>query len=148
MNQAAPKGMFLQPDDGKLYKRNNEMRVKIAATDTRGQYEICEERCPPGFQSRRHMHSRDVETFYRVDGSATWEVGGETIEATKGVTIHIPPNVPHKVVTKSGCHMLVVFGPGEQSAMFSEIAGLTPQQQEDPSVVRPILDKHHLVPME
>ena len=141
-------GMFLEADDGILYKRNNEMRVKIASEHTGGTYEICEERCPAGFQSRRHMHNKDWETFYMVDGSATWEVGGKTVNATKGMTIHIPPQVPHKVHTENGCHMLVVFGPGNQAAMFEAMNNLTPEQQADPAVRKKITDAHDMVPME
>lgn len=148
MPQNATKGFFPQPDDGRLCLRDNEMRVKIPTQSTNRAYEICEERCPPGFESRRHMHTKDFETFYMIDASATWEVGDETIEATEGATINIPPNVPHKVVTRGGCHMLVVFGPGEQSAMFSEIEKLTPQERQDTAKVHPILARHNLVPLE
>ena len=106
------KAIILAPDDGILYKRNNEMRVKIRSRDTGGVYEICEERCGPGFQSRRNMHTKDYETFIVLEGSATFEVGNETIEGTPGMFIHIPPGVPHKVSTKDGIKMLLVFGPG------------------------------------
>ena len=142
------KGTFLGPDDGKIYLRNNRMRVIVPSAATEGHYEICEEICPAGFESRRHMHGNDFETFYMVDGSATWEVGGETIEATKGTTIHIPPNVPHKVQVKDAATMLVVFSPGEQSAMFQEMADLSDEQRSDPEVTKPILDRYQLIPME
>lgn len=141
-------GMILGADDGILYKRNNEMRVKIASEHTNGTYEICEEKCPPGFTSRRHMHLQDWETFYIVDGSATWEVGDETVEATKGTTVHLPPKVPHKVFTKDGCTMLCVFGPGNQAGMFEEMNNLTPEEAADPAVRKKITDRHHMMPLE
>lgn len=142
------KGMFLQPDDGILYERANQMRVKIASEHTGGTYEICEERCPPGFTSRRHKHTKDWETFIMTGGSATWTVGDETIEATKGMTIHIPPGVPHKVVVEHGCEMLVVFGPGNQAGQFEEMSKLTPEQQEDDEYKKSILAKYNMVPLE
>lgn len=139
---------FTLPGEGTLFERNNEMWVKVTTEETGGVYEVCEEFCPPGFSSKRHAHRKDFETFYMVDGSATWQVGDETIEATKGTFIKIPPNVPHKVVTETGCRMLCIFGPGQQAAFFTEMNALTPEQHEDTSVVLPILDKHDVVPFE
>lgn len=139
---------FTLPGQGKLYDRNNEMWVKIPSSATQGTYEICEEICPAGFESKRHAHRKDFETFYIVDGSATWSVGDETIEATKGTIVNIPPNVPHKVVTKNGCRMLLIFGPGEQGAMFEEMDKLAPEDRDNIDVIHSILDRHDVVPHE
>lgn len=139
---------FIRPGEGTLFERNNEMWIKVPSSETKGTYEICEEICPAGFESKRHAHRKDFETFYIVDGSATWEVGDETLEATKGTIINIPPNIPHKVVTREGCRMLVVFGPGEQAGMFSEMDKLSPAQREDMGVISDILDRHDVVPFE
>ena len=40
------KAKILGPDEGRLFKRENEMRVKVASEDTGGTYEICYENCP------------------------------------------------------------------------------------------------------
>lgn len=139
---------FIRPGEGKLYDRDNEMWIKVPSSETKGTYEICEEICPAGFQSKKHAHRKDFETFYIVDGSATWTVGDETIEATKGTIINIPPNVPHKVVTENGCRMLMVFGPGQQAAMFEEMDKLKPEDRRNIDVILPILDRHDVVPHE
>ena len=139
---------FIRPGEGKLFDRNNEMWVKIPSKQTKGTYEICEEFCPPGLESKRHAHRKDFETFYIVDGTATWSVGDEIIEATKGTIINIPPNVPHKVVTKEGCRMLLIFGPGEQGAMFEEMDKLKPEERDNMDVIHGILDRHDVVPHE
>ena len=139
---------FTHPGEGTLYERNNEMRVKIPSSATKGTYEICEEICPAGFESKKHAHRKDFETFYIVDGSATWTVGDETIEATKGTIINIPPNVPHKVITQTGYRMLLIFGPGEQAAMFDEMDKLTAEDRQNMDVIHGILDRHDVVPLE
>ena len=56
--------------------------------------------------------------------------------------------MPHKVVTENGCHMLMIFGPGEQAPMFEEMDKLTPEQREDMNVIHEILDRHDVVPSE
>lgn len=139
---------ILGPNEGKLFSRANDMRVKVSSEDTGGNYEICYETCPPGFQSRRHMHTKDWETFIITEGSATWTVGDETVEAVKGTTIHIPPETPHKVTTENGCEMVCVFSPGQQSKQFEEMAQLTDEQKNDKDFMKSFLSKFNLVPLE
>ena len=76
---------IIEPGGGRVFKRMNDMTVKVKSSDTNGTYEMCEEKCPPGFESRRHLHAKDFETFYMVSGSATWEVGDETVERLQRV---------------------------------------------------------------
>jgi hypothetical protein len=63
MVQQALKGKHVGPDEGKLYKRANSIFVKVTAEDTGGVYEVCEERCPSRFSSRKHRHTQNHETF-------------------------------------------------------------------------------------
>ena len=44
--------------------------------------------------------------------------------------------------------MLVVFGPGQQAAMFDEMDKLTPADHEDTGVIHEILDRRDVVPFE
>jgi quercetin dioxygenase-like cupin family protein len=139
------KGLFLGPDDGRSFKRANEMVIKVKSSETNGTYELCLETCPPGFESPRHKHTKDFETFYVLEGTAIWEVGGEVVEAGAGTTIHIPPDVPHKVTTPEGCKMLIVYGPGEQEGQLAELTALTPEQQKDDALKRAIFAKYNRV---
>jgi quercetin dioxygenase-like cupin family protein len=139
------KALFLGPDEGRLFRRANDMTVKVKSSETDGTYEVCLEKCPPGFESPRHKHTKDFETFYVLSGTAIWEVDGEVIEATEGTTIHIPPDVPHQVKTPDGCRMLIIFGPGEQEGQFEELMALTPEEQQDDAVKAAIFAKYNRV---
>ena len=139
---------IIEPGGGRVFKRMNDMTVKVKSSDTNGTYEMCEEKCPPGFESRRHMHAKDFETFYMVSGNARWEVGDEVVDAVKGHTIHIPPNTPHKVKTEEGCEMICIFGPGQQEGQFEEMSNLTEEQQQDDALKKSILAKYNMIPLE
>ena len=136
------------PGEGRLFKLMNDMTVKVKSSQTNGTYEVCEEKCPTGFTSRKHMHTKDFETFYIVSGSATRKVGDETVDAVKGTTIHIPPGVPHEVHSAEGCEMLCIFGPGQQEGQFEEMSNLTEEQQQDDEFKKSILAKYNMVPLE
>ncbi len=46
--------------------------------------------------SRRHYHKRCMEYYHVLEGSGRLEVGGETVEMSPGVTVVIPPGLPHR----------------------------------------------------
>jgi quercetin dioxygenase-like cupin family protein len=53
---------------------------------------------PPGRGPDLHRHPYE-ETFVITDGSAVFTVDGETIEATAGTIIVVPPGAAHKFRT-------------------------------------------------
>jgi quercetin dioxygenase-like cupin family protein len=133
-------------EDGTLYKRKNDMIVKVTSEDTGGNYEVCEERCPPGFQSRRHMHTQNHETFYVLEGSATFDLGGEMHQGTPGSLFHIPPGIPHQMTAgDDGVRVLMVYSPGETEAMFKDMVALSPEEQADFNTGKAVAAKHNTV---
>ncbi len=140
------KAKVIGSEDGNLYRRKNDMFVKVTADDTGGAYEICEERCPPGFKSRRHMHTQNHESFYVIEGGATFILGDETHQGTPGTLIHIPPGVPHQMIAgDEGVRVLMVYSPGETEAMFKDMVALTPEEQADFETGKAVAAKHNTV---
>jgi hypothetical protein len=72
-----PKGKYSAPGEGNVYAKANEVIVKITDADTNQTFEIVEENCKPGFQSRAHYHIKAFETFYVFDGSADFCVSDD-----------------------------------------------------------------------
>ncbi len=141
-----PDAKIVGPDDGNLYKRANDMFVKVTSGDTGGAYEVCEERCPPGFASRRHMHTQNHETFYVIEGSGTFILGDVSHEGKVGSLFHIPPGLPHQVIAgDDGIRMLMVYSPGQTEAMFKEMTDLTPEQRADFDTGKAVAAKHNTV---
>ena len=67
---ATAAGKHSEPGKGNIYAKANEVIVKITGADTNQTFEVVEENCKPGFQSRAHYHIKAYETFYVFDGSA------------------------------------------------------------------------------
>jgi quercetin dioxygenase-like cupin family protein len=146
MDQQTLKGKRVGPEEGNLYKRANDIFVKVTAQDTGGAYEVCEERCPSGFSSRKHKHTQNHETFYVLEGSATFILGDETFEATKGSLFHIPPGVVHQMIAgEDGIRMLMVYSPAEVEAMIRDMTSLTPEQQADFETGKKVAMKHNTI---
>jgi mannose-6-phosphate isomerase-like protein (cupin superfamily) len=58
--------------------------IKATATDTGGQMTIVEITEAPGAEAPLHVHHREDEAFWILDGDVTLEVGDTTIEAHAG----------------------------------------------------------------
>jgi quercetin dioxygenase-like cupin family protein len=68
------KGKHSPPGAGNIYAKANEVIVKVTGGDTGQTFEVVEENCKPGFQSRAHYHIKAYETFYVFEGSADFQV--------------------------------------------------------------------------
>ena len=87
--------------------------LKATAADTGGQMTIVEVTEHPGAEAPLHVHQRDDEGFWVLDGDVTFEVGGETIEASAGDYVFGPRGIPHRfTVGDRGCRMLFILVPG------------------------------------
>ena len=87
--------------------------IKATAADTGGQLTILEITERPDAQGPLHVHHTEDEAFWILEGSATFEVGDQTIEARAGDYVFGPRDVPHRYSTgPDGCRMLFIFTPG------------------------------------
>ena len=142
------KGKHSPPGQGNIYAKANEVIVKIMGADTNQMFEIVEENCKPGFQSRAHYHIKAFETFYLFDGSADFQVGDDLFHAEKGSCINIPPGVPHQVTSKHGVKMLMIYSPAGTEGMFAAMHALTQDQLMDAELTKQIALRHDTVMVE
>jgi mannose-6-phosphate isomerase-like protein (cupin superfamily) len=87
--------------------------IKASAADTGGQYALLEITAPAGLQTPLHVHYREDEGFYVLEGAVTIEVGDQTVELGAGEHAFGPPNIPHRfTVGPDGARMIWVLTPG------------------------------------
>jgi quercetin dioxygenase-like cupin family protein len=87
-------------------------QIKASAADTDGQLTIVEVTEPPGAQAPLHVHHREDEGFWILDGDVTFHVGDVEIEARAGDFAWGPRDVPHRyTVGPDGCRMLFILTP-------------------------------------
>jgi quercetin dioxygenase-like cupin family protein len=117
--------------------------IKATATDTGGQMTIVEMTEPPGAQAPLHVHHREDEAFWILEGDATFEVGDTTIEAHAGDYLFGPRDIPHRyTVGDAGCRMLFICTPAgfeDLVIAMSEPAlarTLPPPSDEEPDMER------------
>jgi quercetin dioxygenase-like cupin family protein len=117
--------------------------IKATAADTGGQMTIVEVTEPPGAEAPLHVHHREDEGFWILDGSVTLRVGDETIEASAGDYAFGPRDIPHSYkVGASGCRMLFICTPGGFENLVRDMSEpaqartLPPPSEEEPDMER------------
>jgi quercetin dioxygenase-like cupin family protein len=87
--------------------------IKATAADTGGQFSLIEIEVAAGFATPLHIHHREDEAFWILDGHATVEVGDQVFEAPAGTYLMGPRHVPHRwTAGPDGARMLYLFTPG------------------------------------
>ena len=115
--------------------------IKARGTDTAGQMTIVEITEPPGTEAPLHVHHREDEGFWVLEGDVTFEVGGKTIEAGAGDFAFGPRDIPHRYkVGDAGCRMLFIFTPAGfedlliKSSEPASRRALPPPPEEEPDM--------------
>ena len=86
--------------------------IKASGETTDGRVAVIELLAPQGAGSPLHVHHREDEWFYVMEGALTFWVGGEVIEATAGSFVYGPRDVPHTfLVTSPEARFLMVTDP-------------------------------------
>jgi quercetin dioxygenase-like cupin family protein len=75
--------------------------VKASSETTNGRVAVIEQLAPQGAGSPLHVHRREDEWFYVMEGALTFWVGGEVIEATAGSFVYGPRDIPHTFIVSS-----------------------------------------------
>ena len=114
--------------------------IKATAADTGGQLTIVEVTEPAG-EAPLHVHYRDDEAFWILEGDVTFEVGDTTIEAHPGDYVFAPRGIPHRfTVAEGGCRMLFILVPGgledvlRRTSEPARTRTLPPPSDEEPDV--------------
>lgn len=94
--------------------------LKAVGNETGGSYALFEDFVPPGAGPPAHIHTKEDETWYMLEGELHWYVGGKEFHATKGSFIHLPKFVPHTFANKSGklAHMVLTYAPAGFEGWF------------------------------
>jgi quercetin dioxygenase-like cupin family protein len=71
------------------------MTLKATGEQTNGAYGLIEQVLPSGFATPLHVHHREDEAFYLLEGEATFTCGNRTMHASAGSYIFFPRDIPH-----------------------------------------------------
>ncbi len=98
-------------------------RFLATGADTNGKYALWEAIVPPGGGPPPHIHSREEESFYVLEGEITFQLGEQRFVAGLGTFANMPVGSLHSFRNESGqpARMLISVAPAGLENMFFEV---------------------------
>jgi quercetin dioxygenase-like cupin family protein len=117
---------------------------KITGKETQGKYLIVETLTPPNLGPPLHVHHREDENFYIIEGDYLFEVDGRQIALHAGDFAWAPRGIPHcfQNVGSTIGRMLITVEPAGIEDFFGEVAAIP--GPPDPAKIGPIGVKYGL----
>lgn len=115
---------FCRPGEGRTIAVVGDVyRFLATGAETGGKYAMWEAIVPPGGGPPPHVHSREEESFYVLEGAIAFRFGEETLTATAGMFANMPVGVAHSFKNESGAtaRMLISVAPAGLEEMFLEV---------------------------
>lgn len=78
------------------------MKRLLSGEQTAGQFCLFENRSGGNTRTPIHVHARDDETIYVVEGELTAVIDGEPRRLTAGESVFLPRGIPHQLMNMSG----------------------------------------------
>jgi quercetin dioxygenase-like cupin family protein len=96
-------GYLLSPTDGpQLWFLDTRMSVKAGADQTGGAFTLIEWSAPVGFGPPLHLHDREDEAFYVLEGEMIVDCGQQRWTAGPGDFAFLPRGIPHSFIVTDG----------------------------------------------
>ena len=110
------------------------VHVHVDGSTSGGALALLEERGRRGDMPPLHVHRRDDETFYLLEGELTLFVGGERLVLGPGQAAHAPRDVPHTYrVESEEARWLVITTPAGFDAFVREVSDPAPAEELPPA---------------
>jgi mannose-6-phosphate isomerase-like protein (cupin superfamily) len=105
----------------------NRMTIKAGAEHTGGAYGLLESLVRAGSSPPLHVHHREDEAFYVLEGQVRFHYDGQDVLAGPGSFVFLPRGVPHtfRVEGDEDARLLTLISPGGGERFFVA-AGRTP----------------------
>ena len=104
------------------------MRLIATAAGTEGRFAVIEQITPAGWGPPRHIHSREDEIVYILEGTYEFSIGDERRTVSVGACAVLPRNVPHgfRNVGSAPGRLLCVIAPAGIEEYFLAVGNCSP----------------------
>jgi quercetin dioxygenase-like cupin family protein len=105
--------------------------IKVHGRDTGGVFSQIETTCGPHIGPPPHIHHREDETFFVIEGEFEFVCGGERTTGGPGTVARLPRGVPHRFanIGDTNGRVLVTITPAGFEDFLAEVGALSPEEQ-------------------
>ena len=139
MSQSPETPIFNSRQDGGTNHLDGESsRCFLSGEQTGGLFSLTESVLDPGAdQAPLHVHSREDETFYVLEGRVTAAVGDQSRELSAGDSVWLPRGVPHRIRVEGQepARILMLLTPAGLEKFFAEVDAMHVAGDLDPAAM-------------
>jgi quercetin dioxygenase-like cupin family protein len=97
--------------------------VLVSGDETGGRFSVIEVREPRGAESPRHVHTREDELVYVLEGRVTFDHDGKRLDAPAGTSLFLPRGSEHTFVVQSPeARLLMLLSPAGLEHSLADLA--------------------------
>ena len=123
-----------QSPDRSVWYNGSLMTFLATGEDTHGQFALIEAVTRRGNVPPPHIHHREDEIFYVLEGDVVVSVGDRTIKGRSGTMFFLPRDVPHSFTIESEqSRMLILLTPAGLEGWFKEFSVPAPAMTLPPA---------------
>ena len=120
--------------DRSVWYSGQLMTFLATAEDTQGKFALIEVVARRGSVPPPHIHHREEETFYVLEGEMNVTVGDRTFKATPGTLVCLPRDVAHSFAIESEqLRTLILLTPAGLEGFFKEFSVPAPAMTLPPA---------------
>ncbi|MBC5991943.1 cupin domain-containing protein [Pontibacter cellulosilyticus] len=98
-------------------------KVLLSPEQTGGSMALIDITLPKGVEPPVHVHTREDETFYLLEGEMTFHIGDKEVKAVAGEAVFAPRQVPHHfTIDTPVARSLTLITPGNFLDYFLEFS--------------------------
>jgi len=114
-------------------------RILATGEQTGGVYALCEARVLPGGGPPPHIHHREDESFFVLEGEVAFTLGDKKVVAKTGAFVQGPRGIPHAFKNESPApaRMLILVTPPGFEKFLADFAHPVPSFASPPVPVTP-----------
>lgn len=107
----------------RLWVVDELMTFKASGEDTSGAYSLTDSVVPPGGGPPPHIHHREYEAFWVLEGELEVQVGEKSFRAGTGSFVHLPKGIVHtyESVGTEPARFLTLMVPAGLEKFFEEV---------------------------
>ena len=106
--------------------------IKTTGEEAGGAFSLAEHLMPAGFAAPPHVHRREDEVLYVLEGEVSFTTEGRTIRGGPGTYVYLPRDIPHAyaVGDDAPARLLVLTAPAGFERFCREVGTPVPQGEE------------------
>jgi quercetin dioxygenase-like cupin family protein len=124
-----PRGMAVGPGEGEVVRSpiGGDVTFVVRGEQSDGALAALDIAVPPGEGPPLHVHTREDETAYVLEGDFRWKLGDELSRTPAGSFVFIPRGLAHcfQNVGEQPGRLLITFAPAGMEAFFDHTSGMT-----------------------